>query len=65
MLQTPALSIEQFCSEYGTTKPTFYKLLKTGRAPRSYTIGRRRFISRDAAIKWQSCIENQGEVHHG
>ena len=45
-------SIEEFCLAFQISKPTLYKLLSSGNAPKTYTIGKRRFISGEAAHEW-------------
>src|SRR5579859_8159688 len=47
-----ALSIDQFCKRHGFKRATYYNLIKRGEAPRFFTIGSRRFISKEAAEEW-------------
>jgi excisionase family DNA binding protein len=51
------LSIEEFCLEHNLSRGTFYRLLKSGNGPRLTKIGRRRLISREAALDWRKDME--------
>ena len=52
-----AFSIDEFCRAYGLGKTTFFKLLKTGAAPRVMRVGHRTLISREAAEAWRRSVE--------
>ena len=47
-----ALSIEQFAGIYGVGRTRAFEEIKAGRLT-SYTVGRRRYVSRAAADQWQ------------
>lgn len=55
-----ALSVMQFCGAYNFSKAFFYKLLKQGKGPKTFKVGRRTLISVAAAEQWQ-----QGREHNG
>jgi len=52
-----AFSIATFCKSYGISRALFYKLQRDGRAPRTFNLGRRVLISREAARAWLSRME--------
>ena len=53
-----ATSIKDFCAAHGIGRTTFYKLRKSGRAPRQMVLcGRMRMISAEAAEAWRLEIE--------
>jgi hypothetical protein len=47
-----AYSIEEFCRRHRLSVQLFYKLKKE--MPPSFTIGKRRLISREAAARWRA-----------
>jgi excisionase family DNA binding protein len=51
--QNHALSVLEFCEQYGISRSFFYKLRKQGKAPRTLNIGRRRLITSDAILEWE------------
>lgn len=52
-----AFSIATFCKSFGISRALFYKLQKDGKAPRTFNLGRRVLISREAARAWLSQME--------
>jgi predicted DNA-binding transcriptional regulator AlpA len=52
-----ALSITDFCRAHSISRATFYNLLKEGRAPHTMRVGRRRFVSAEAAADWRRRME--------
>ena len=48
-----AMTVREWCEARRVSVPMFYKLAKQGRAPRSYRVGTRRFISNEADAAWQ------------
>ena len=56
--QSPdSYTIAEFCHSHGISKSFFYILMKTGRGPGSYTLGRRRYISKESAAAWRYQME--------
>jgi len=53
-------TVDQFCEAHGISHVTFYKLLQNGNAPKTFKIGRRRLITREAATAWRAEMETQG-----
>jgi hypothetical protein len=47
-------TIKGFCLAHRISKAQLYVLLRRGEGPKTYTIGRRRYISLDAATAWIS-----------
>jgi hypothetical protein len=45
-------TIESFCLAHRISRAQLYVLLRRGEGPTTYTIGRRRYISFDAAAAW-------------
>jgi len=52
--------VPSFCKAHKVSRALFYQLLRDGRGPRTYTIGRRRYITREAAATWRTEMEMQG-----
>jgi hypothetical protein len=52
-----AYSPTQFCDQHGIARTTFYALLKNGRGPRTFKVGRRTLISVEAATDWRARME--------
>lgn len=50
---TLAFSIPEFCALHRISRPYFYKMLKTGLAPRTMMLGGRRLVSAEAAADWR------------
>ena len=50
-------SIASLCKSYGISRALFYKLQRDGKAPRTFNLGRRVLISRDAAQAWLAKME--------
>lgn len=57
-----AHTITGFCAEFKVSRSQFYELVKAGLAPRVYYIGRRGFISDEAAERWQREMEARGRT---
>ena len=47
-----AFSIADFCAQHGISRALYYKLQAQGKAPRSFKLGRRVLITREAAREW-------------
>jgi hypothetical protein len=47
-----AFSVGEFCLAFKISVPLFYKLLRLGLAPDTFTCGSRRLISYSAANRW-------------
>lgn len=56
-MQKSAYSPAQFCDQHGIARTTFYALLKEGRGPRTFKVGRRTLISAEAAADWRARME--------
>lgn len=54
-------SVQEFCNAHKISKPFFYALLREGRAPVTFKLGRRRLISKAAAAKWLRDREKESE----
>jgi predicted DNA-binding transcriptional regulator AlpA len=52
-----AYSIEEFCLAHGFSRATFYNLLADGKGPAVMRVGKRRFVSREAAAEWRRKME--------
>lgn len=52
-----AFTIHEFCKAFGFSHSQFYILDKEGKAPRSYFVGARRYVSYEAAREWQRQLE--------
>jgi hypothetical protein len=47
-------SIAAFCTRHNISRGMFYKLVKAGKAPRTFNVGTRVLISREAAAAWRA-----------
>ncbi|MAZ75667.1 MAG: transcriptional regulator [Micavibrio sp.] len=56
-MNTKVLTINQFCKLYGFTRSYFYKLKDQGKAPQTYNMGKRVYISVESAEKWHNEIQ--------
>ncbi len=45
-------TVDEFCHSHGISRAFFYKLAAQGESPRTFTIGRCRRISDEAAREW-------------
>lgn len=56
--QQAAYTVDQFRTNHGGMSRTlFYDLLKTGKGPRIFKVGRRTMISAEAAAEWIQRME--------
>lgn len=53
MTAQDAFTVDQFCLSHQLSRSTFYSLLRTGQGPRTFRIGSRIRISREAAEDWR------------
>jgi len=54
-----SFGIKEFCASHGISRAQFYVLKDEGRAPRTYTVGRRRYVSAEAAAEWRRQMETK------
>jgi hypothetical protein len=47
-----SFSIDAWCKHRGLSRAMFYELNQLGKAPRSYYVGTRRFISAESDLAW-------------
>jgi excisionase family DNA binding protein len=52
-----SFSIKDFCERQGIGRTFFYKLLKQGKAPRTFSVGSCRRISEEAEREWIAARE--------
>ena len=52
-----SFQIVEFCRRNGISRSTFYNLQAEGRAPRTFNVGRRVLISKEAAAEWRERME--------
>jgi hypothetical protein len=62
----PSYTVEGFCKAHHIARSYFYTLLRSGRGPDIYKVGRRTYISGDAAAEWRRRMEAQtnGSASH-
>ena len=53
-----AYTVSQFVSNFGVSRALLYKLWSKAEGPNSYHVGRKRFISAEAAKRWMRGLEN-------
>ena len=61
MNQQQAFSVGEFCTAHRISRAFFYLMLKDGRAPRTFKLGRRTLISSEAAAAWLRRMESLSE----
>ena len=49
-----AYSIAEFCARHCISRGKFYLLLNKGKAPKTFNVGTRVLISREAAAAWRA-----------
>lgn len=52
-------TIAGFCADHHISKAFLYKLIKEGKAPTLFKVGRRTLISAEAAAAWRAKMEAQ------
>ena len=52
-----ALSLNQFCKAYGISRSYFYKLKDQNKAPTTYNMGKKIFISIESAEAWHETMQ--------
>jgi predicted DNA-binding transcriptional regulator AlpA len=62
LAQRRAMTLEEWCAARRISRGMFYKLRRQGRAPRTYTVGTRRFVSNEADQAWQAEQESQNSA---
>lgn len=63
----PAYTVESFCTAHHIARSYFYILKRRGKAPETYKLGRRTYISGEAAAAWRRRMQNEtsGSSHLG
>lgn len=56
-----AYSVPEFLQVYRISRTKLYELWQKNKGPKSYTIGRKRLISVDAAETWQRQMEQDSQ----
>jgi len=54
-----AFSVQGFCEDHNLSRGMFYKLEHDGLAPRSFKVGSRRLITKEAARDWRLEMETK------
>ena len=54
-----AYTVEAFCQVHSISKGAFYKLRKSNKTPKLYYIGRKPYISREAAKEWREQMQSE------
>jgi excisionase family DNA binding protein len=49
---SPNLTVEELADEFRTSTETVHYWIKTGKAPRSFKVGRRRLFAREDVNAW-------------
>lgn len=61
MEERAAYSPAEFCRAHGISRTLYYDQKRRGNGPRTFKVGRRELISREAAADWR----RQREASHG
>jgi predicted DNA-binding transcriptional regulator AlpA len=57
-----AYRFEEWCERNGFTRAHGYHLLKTGRGPKTYKTGARRYVGTEADVEWRRRMEADTEA---
>jgi hypothetical protein len=58
----PVYSIAEFCETHRIARSFLYVLLREGQGPRVMKLGRRTFITREAAAEWRARMERETQT---
>lgn len=58
----PAYTVESFCTAHHMARSYFYVLKRQGKAPETYKLGRRTYISGEAAAQWRRRMQEETSV---
>lgn len=50
-------TVNQFCEDHNLSRSRLYQLIRLGTGPRLMKVGRRTFISVEAAADWRRSVE--------
>ena len=54
-------SVEDWCKHRGVSRSMFYKLAEQGKAPKTYHVGVRRFVTDEADAEWLAAREAESD----
>jgi excisionase family DNA binding protein len=54
---TKTLTIKDICTQHGISKQLYYKLVREGKGPKSFKMGRAVRITETAANEWIASLE--------
>lgn len=57
MAEILSYSVNQFCKTIPISRATLYEQWRSGQGPKCFFIGKRRFISQEAAREWIKTLE--------
>lgn len=57
--EPPLYTVSAFCAAHHIARSFLYQLLREGRGPRVMKLGRRTFITREAAADWRMRMEKE------
>lgn len=57
--EPPLYTVSGFCATHHIARSFLYLLLREGRGPRVMKLGRRTFITREAAAEWRQRMEQE------
>jgi predicted DNA-binding transcriptional regulator AlpA len=58
-LDPPTYTVPSFCEAHGISRGFLYQLWSEGRGPRRTKLGRRTFVTREAAAIWRARMEEE------
>jgi len=59
LTEPPVYTVSAFCAAHHIARSFLYLLLREGRGPRIMKLGRRTFITREAAAAWRARMEQE------
>lgn len=54
------MTVADFCEANRLSRPWFYRLMQRGEAPRSFLLGRKRYVSVEDAVEWARKMSAKG-----
>ena len=59
-----SLTVDEFCKAHGISRATFYELIKVGKGPATFKLGRLTRVSVEAERAWRESLEEQRAQEH-
>jgi len=54
-----SMTVDEFCKAHGISRATFYELIKVGKGPATFKLGRLTRVSVEAERLWREALESR------